>query len=73
MEFYNRKKIWLYSGLIWGFFMYIFNVLILPILKDKENGMTEYLVNIPIWIIVGIGFGYFLKIYPDKKKKKQKV
>ena len=70
MEFYNRKKIWLYSGLIWGLFMYFFNVIIVPILMDKEYGMAEYLVNLPIWIISGIGFGYFLKVYPDKKKKK---
>jgi len=73
MEYFSKNKRWLKFGLAWGLLMYLINMFIFPLINSKEYGITEYLVSVPIWIIAGTGFSYFLKIYPDKKRKKQEA
>ena len=69
MEYFKNNNKWLYFGLAWGFLMYLFFMFVFPLISCKEYGLSEFLFGIPIWIIAGIGLGYYLKIYPDKKRK----
>jgi len=59
---FNEKNGWIYRGLIWGLFMFIFMTLLYPSLSEEPITMKSLLINIPIWIIGGLGFGYTLKL-----------
>ena len=68
----NTTKSWLKMGFFWGLFMYVFMVFILPLIEQEEISQKSMLIGIPIWLIGGLGFGFFMKIWMNRKGKQNK-
>ena len=62
---------WIKLGLFWGLFMYIFMVLLFPLIDGEGLSTWKVVLGIPIWTIGGIGFGYTMKLINGKNIKKQ--
>ena len=60
---------WLKQGLSFGFFMYVFMTILFPIILKEEITSEDLLIGIPIWLIGGLGFGYTMKLFMNKKEK----
>ncbi|MBX2876000.1 MAG: hypothetical protein KTR30_28020 [Saprospiraceae bacterium] len=58
---------WVKQGLIWAAFMYVLMTLIFPLLTNDPITQKDVLVGVPIWLVGGLIFGYFLKRFMDKK------
>lgn len=69
----NSTKSWLKSGLLWGLFMFVSMVLIYPMIKGVEITQESILIGIPLWLIVGLGWGYTMKRSMNKKGKENKA
>lgn len=54
---------WLRNGLLWGVMMYLVMTFVFPYLDGKEIPVKRMLINIPVWIVAGIGYGYAMKRY----------
>ncbi len=66
----QSKRNWLKEGLIFGLFMYVFNVILLPLLSYTDKITTrKLLVGIPVWLIGGLVYGLVMKFYYDRKKR----
>jgi hypothetical protein len=48
---------WIRVGLLWGLFMYLFNVLLFPLLRGEKITLAGIVIGIPLWIIGGLFFG----------------
>lgn len=59
-------KDWLRSGLVWGGILYIFTIMLLPLMSGEKLSFFKIIMGIPLWIITGIAIGFIFK-----KKKKQ--
>jgi lipid-A-disaccharide synthase-like uncharacterized protein len=69
-----EKNGWILAGLVWGGFMFITMHYVAPWLRGEEATEQSLAINIPLWIITGIGWGYFMKRYMIKQRlKKEKV
>ena len=67
----ETKYQWWRAGLIWGFFMYVFMVVIFPLIKGENITQKELLIGIPVWIVGGgLFFGYTMKRVNGKRKSK---
>jgi hypothetical protein len=62
-------KGWIRQGLYWGLFMYVFMVLLFPLLTRDPITLKEVLVGIPFWTLGGLGYGYVMKWIMQRKKK----
>lgn len=62
-------KKWLMMGLIWGLFMYVIMTFIFPLIIQEEITQKSMLIGIPIWLIGGLGFGFTMKIWMNRKGK----
>lgn len=62
---------WIKLGPFWGLFMYIFMVLLFPLIDGEGLSTWKVVLGIPIWTIGGIGFGYTMKLINGKNIKKQ--
>jgi len=60
---------WVQQGLSWGIFMFILMTFIFPLLTREPITMNRILLAIPIWTIAGLGFGYYMKNFMNKKSK----
>ena len=60
---------WIKIGLFWGVFMYIFTVVVLPLILREEITTRKMLINIPIWVIAGLIFGYWTNRLALKRNK----
>ncbi|MGZ2368436.1 hypothetical protein ACXR6G_01460 [Ancylomarina sp. YFZ004] len=69
----NTTKDWLKMGFFWGLFMYVFMIFILPLIEQEEISQKSMLIGIPIWLIGGLGFGFFMKIWMNRKGKQNKA
>jgi len=68
---YSEPKVqWFLSGLIFGFLMYVFMVVLSPLIKGENLNQKELLIGIPIWTVAGLLFGFTMKIINGKKKIK---
>ena len=54
-------------GLLWGTFMFIVMTLLMPLITGSEYNLTLILINLPIWAIGGLTFGYLMKWWMGKK------
>lgn len=63
----HKKVNWLRMGLLWGTFMFIVMTLLMPLITGTEYSLTLILVNLPIWAIGGLTFGYVMKLWMGKK------
>lgn len=69
----NTTKNWLKMGLFWGLFMYVAMTFIFPFIGQEEITRMSMLIGIPIWLTAGLSFGYFMKIWMNKKGNKLKA
>ena len=60
---------WIKIGLFWGVFMYIFTVVLLPLILREEITTRKMLINIPIWVIAGLIFGFWINRLALKRNK----
>jgi len=66
----NTTKKWLKLGLLWGLFMFVFSIIVNPLISNVQITQKMILLNILIWLIGGLGFGYTMKIWMNRKGKK---
>ena len=66
----NTTKKWLKFGLLWGLFMFVFSIIVNPLISNVQITQKMILLNILIWSIGGLGFGYIMKIWMNRKGKK---
>lgn len=65
----HKKVNWLKTGLVWGAFMFITMTLLMPLITGTEYDLTIILINLPIWTIGGVAFGYTMKWWMGKRLK----
>ena len=65
----NTTTSWLKSGLLWGLIMYVLMILLFPLIMHGQLSGKIMLIGIPIWLIAGLGFGYTMKTWVNKKGK----
>lgn len=58
---------WIKAGLNWGLFMFFFMTFLVPFVFGDPITWKKILIAIPIWTIGGLGFGYFVKLFANKK------
>lgn len=61
------KKSWLKTGLIWGAFMFLLMTFVFPFFDGQEITLKTILVGLVLWTLGGLGFGYFMKTFLNKK------
>ncbi|MGJ8759638.1 hypothetical protein [Polaribacter sp. AHE13PA] len=54
-------KNWVKTGLIWGFVMFILLTFVSPYLFNKEITLNRIIINIFLWLILGLLFGYSVR------------
>ena len=59
---------WIKEGLSFGFFMYLFMVIFMPLISEHQLTLKSVLVGIPAWIVGGIGFGFIMRLMMNKKE-----
>ena len=69
----NSTKNWLKSGLFFGLFMYVSMIIIFPLIKGEEITQRNLLIGLPFWLIGGLGWGYMMKRWMNKKGKENKA
>jgi hypothetical protein len=66
------KNNWVIRGLVWGVFMFIITAILFPYfgITDKNEPFSKKLViDVPLWTIAGLCFGYATQ----KRKAKNKA
>ncbi|MDZ7773132.1 MAG: hypothetical protein U5K31_10420 [Balneolaceae bacterium] len=63
---------WIKSGLSFAFFMYIIMTLLFPLVMGEALTWTNALIGVPIWVVAGLAYGYFMKRYFNKRVSAQK-
>ena len=64
------KKSWVYSGLSFGAFMFLFMEIIMPLITDDFKWL-KFAIGVPVWLAAGLGWGYFMKVFSGKRGKQQ--
>jgi len=62
-------KYWLKLGLLFALIMYVVMTILFPLIDNKEMTQRSLLIGIPIWLICGLGWGYWMKTRMMKKGK----
>ncbi len=65
-----NKTNWHYQGIIWGFIACSIIELILPYFRQETIDFPKLALAYAIWIIMGLGYGYMMKLYFDKYPKR---
>ncbi len=60
-------KGWVRYGIIWAAFMYVLMTFIFPLLTNDPITKKGILLGIPIWLVGGLLFGYFLHRFMGKQ------
>ena len=68
LSYPQRKNQWLRAGLFFGFFMYIFAVVLFPLIMGESLTQRGLLIGVLIWGIAGFLFGFTMKILYRKKQ-----
>lgn len=53
-------RAWWIRGLFWGFVMIIGMTVILPLIESNQISLRKVLIGIPIYLLVGLLFGWIL-------------
>jgi hypothetical protein len=70
LTYSEPKRKWLLDGLIWGFLMYLFMVILFPLIQGKDITQKGLLIGVPVWMACGLLFGLTMKwIYRKRKTK----
>ena len=65
IDFYNGNG-WIIYGLIWGIVLYTIVWIIIPLLKSRSIE-RNWIVEIPSYLLIGLGIGYLTKILNKNK------
>lgn len=65
-------KDWLRSGLVYGGILYIFTIMLLPLMSGEKLSFFKIIMGIPLWIVTGIALGFIFKRNKPAKKKRKK-
>jgi len=65
----NTTKNWLKMGLYWGLFMDVIMTVIFPLIRQEEITPKSLLIGTAIWLITGLGFGFIMKTWMNRKGK----
>lgn len=65
----TSTKSWIKSGLLFGIIMFFLMSIVFPLIDGEEITWLRIYIGIPLWLISGLGFGYFMKKYLNKKGK----
>ena len=60
-------KGWVKYGITWAVFMYVLMTFIFPLLTNDPITEKGILLGIPIWLVGGLLFGYFLHRFMGKQ------
>ncbi|MFL9843709.1 hypothetical protein [Flavobacterium rhizosphaerae] len=61
-------KKWMRSGLVWGGILYIFAMVIFPVIDHERFDLEKLILGIPLWIAFGLTVGYLFERKPKRKK-----
>jgi uncharacterized membrane protein len=61
MAIIKTVKIW--HGIIWGLAMFICAEIIWPLITNESIVFRSMLLSLPMWIIMGLVFGYLMKVF----------
>lgn len=70
IEIYSGQG-WIKQGLFWAAYMYLFMTFLFPLVFNESYSMTKILIGIPLWIIFGLIYGYSLKYFIERKRRKR--
>ena len=65
-----QKNGWILAGLIWGGMMFFTMTYAAPWLRGEE-AYDSLAIDIPLWTIAGLGWGYFMKRHFMKQAAKK--
>jgi len=54
----NNKHIWIFTGLFWGAFMFLFNTILWPLSQHDPFTTKRLLIGAVIWTCTGLLFGW---------------
>ena len=52
------KNRWIYHGLFWGAFMFLFNTILWPLVQHEPLTSKRFLLGVVIWTLTGLLFGW---------------
>lgn len=61
------EKNWIKTGLGWGVFMFFAMSIAFPFLSGEEISLYSLWLGLVIWTIGGLGFGYSMKVFLNKR------
>ena len=67
----ESKVQWWRAGMLFGLFMYVFMVILFPLIKGETLTQKGLLIGIPIGAVAGLVFGFTMKIIYRKKIETQ--
>jgi hypothetical protein len=65
----NTTWAWIKAGLFFGLFMFVFMGILFPLIEKEPITAKRLLVSFPIWIVAGLGWGYIMKVWMNKRGK----
>ena len=68
-----KAKKWLKEGLSWGLFMYIIMNVVAPLIVGEDITKPGLLLGLPMWLIIGFGWGFVMKLWMNRKGKANKA
>ena len=69
-----EKYGWILAGLGFGGYMFFTMTYAMPLLRGEGNAGQSLAIDIPLWIISGLLWGYYMKRYMMKQRlKKEKA
>ena len=60
---------WVVLGLVWGIFMFLFMGIAVPMAENDTIVFPGVLIKLVVWLISGLGYGYFMYRWGGLKKK----
>ena len=70
----ESRKSWAFRGLAFSIIMFVLMTLIFdPIINGEPITWRKILIAVPLWLIAGQGWGYWMKKWMNKKGKTPKV
>ena len=69
LTFQEPKAQWWLRGMLLGLSMYVFMVILFPLIKGEALTQKGLLIGIPVWAVAGLVFGFTMTIINRKKIK----
>lgn len=72
MQNNGQNQNWVKRGLIWGAFMFLGLAILFPLAEGDNLFIGRLLIKLIIWLILGLGYGYFIHEIGSAKKSDRK-